>query len=233
MRKTRRTAAYAVVVENDRILLARFRNPDGTGVWVMPGGGVEHGEDPYDAVIRELREETGYEVEVTALLGVHSRRISVPRDGLRGPADHHGMAVVYEAKVVGGDLRPEENGSTDLAAWHDLADLSSVETGSMVEKALALWRDRPVTGHLAPPKPAALLALEAALTSCGVPDAEFTVRWDPAVPGAWTAEREGPLWYAMGSTLTPDTLRVLHDDVTHDGVRVPELPELVRRLTSG
>jgi len=138
-----------VVVENDRILLARFRVPGGSGVWIMPGGGVEHGEHPYDAVIRELREETGYEVEVTALLGVTSRRFPAPRRGLRRrPSDHHATAVIYEAKVVGGELRPEEDGSTDLAQWHDLADLSELELGSVVEECLRLWRERPVTGHL-------------------------------------------------------------------------------------
>jgi len=148
VRKTRRTAAYAVVVESDRILLSRFRAPGGTGVWIMPGGGVEHGEDPYDAVIRELREETGYEVEVAALLGVSSRRFPAPRKGLRLPADHHAMAIIYEARVVGGELRPEENGSTDLAQWHDLADLPGLALGSMVEASVRLWRERPPGGRL-------------------------------------------------------------------------------------
>ncbi|MFM9614831.1 NUDIX domain-containing protein [Streptomyces niveiscabiei] len=148
MRRTRRTAAYAVIVENDRILLTRFREPGGTGVWIMPGGGVEHGEDPYDAVARELDEETGYEVEVTALLGVVSRRLPLPRRGLRLPADHHGMALIYEAKVTGGALRPEENGSTDLAAWHDLDTLPALPAGDMVARSVRLWRERPATGHL-------------------------------------------------------------------------------------
>ncbi|QNP72705.1 NUDIX hydrolase [Streptomyces roseirectus] len=148
MRKTRRTAAYAVIVQDDRILLARFRAPTGGGSWIMPGGGVEHGEDPYDTVVRELREETGYEVEVTALLGAVSRHAPVPRRGLRRPADHHGLALIYEAKVTGGELRPEENGSTDLAAWHALADLPDLRTGGIVEAAVRLWRQRPPTGHL-------------------------------------------------------------------------------------
>ncbi len=68
---SRRVAAYAVCVEGGRVLLARYVSPWGDGSWwTLPGGGVEQGEDPYDAVIREVAEETGCDGVIERLLGV-------------------------------------------------------------------------------------------------------------------------------------------------------------------
>jgi 8-oxo-dGTP diphosphatase len=148
MRKRLRVAAYAVCVRDGRILLARSPAPDGTPEWVLPGGGMEHGEDPLDTVVRELDEETGYRVEVTGLLGVDSSRRVLRRGGLRGPRDHHGLRIVYEGRVVGGELRNEVNGSTDLAAWHDLEAVPDLTRVRLVDVALRLWRERPVDGRV-------------------------------------------------------------------------------------
>ena len=56
-----RPAVRALVIDHeDRVLLARLVFPQGAW-WVLPGGGIDHGEDPIDALHRELREETGLE----------------------------------------------------------------------------------------------------------------------------------------------------------------------------
>ncbi|MFE2585561.1 NUDIX hydrolase [Streptomyces sp. NPDC059378] len=141
-------AAYAVCVREGQVLLARSSAPDGTPEWVLPGGGMEHGEDPYDTVRRELAEETGYRIEVTGLLGVHSVRHAVPRTGLRRATDHHGVRLVYEGRVVGGELRNEVGGSTDLAAWQDLTAVPGLPRVPLIDVALTLWRGRPAAGHL-------------------------------------------------------------------------------------
>ncbi|MFG2571338.1 NUDIX hydrolase [Streptomyces sp. NPDC048481] len=151
MRQTLRVAAYAVCVRDDRVLLARSPAPGGSHEWVLPGGGMEHGEDPLDTVVRELEEETGYRVEVTGLLGIDSSRRVLGRGGLRGPVDHHGVRVVYEARVAGGELRNEVNGSTDLAAWHDLDAVAGLTRVRLVDVGLGLWRERPVDGRTHPP----------------------------------------------------------------------------------
>ncbi len=145
-------AAYAVCVRDDRVLLARSPAPGGTHEWVLPGGGMEHGEDPLDTVVRELDEETGYRVEVTGLLGIDSSRRSLRREGLRGPVDHHGVRIVYEARIVGGELRNEVNGSTDLAAWHDLDAVAGLTRVRLVDVALGLWRERPLNGRVHVPE---------------------------------------------------------------------------------
>jgi ADP-ribose pyrophosphatase YjhB (NUDIX family) len=141
-------AAYAICVRDGQILLARSPALDGTPEWVVPGGGMEHGEDPYDTVRREVEEETGYRIDVTGLLGVDSSR-RVFRDGFGRTTDHHAVRFVYEGRVTGGELRYEVNGSTDLAAWQDLDAVPGLVRVSLVDIALRMWRERPVTGRLA------------------------------------------------------------------------------------
>jgi 8-oxo-dGTP pyrophosphatase MutT (NUDIX family) len=114
---------------------------------VLPGGGMEHGEDPYDTVRREVREETGYDIEVTAILGVDSLRLTSPRR-LRSPSDHHGVRLLYEGTVVAGELRPEIGGSTDMAAWHPLDAVPALRRIGLVDLGLRLWRERPASGRV-------------------------------------------------------------------------------------
>ncbi|MHB9753771.1 NUDIX hydrolase [Streptomyces sp. BYX5S] len=149
MNRELRVAAYAVCVQEGRVLLARWVAGDGSKRWTLPGGGMDHGEDPYDTVIREVDEETGYVVEPVVLLGVHSVRRRYPRK-LGKVADFHGVRVVYEGVITGGVLRHEENGSTDLAAWHDLDAVQDLPRVELVDVGLDLWRSRPPTGHVSP-----------------------------------------------------------------------------------
>ncbi|MFI6334553.1 NUDIX hydrolase [Streptomyces sp. NPDC050535] len=148
MREELRVAAYAICVRDGELLLARGYDDDGTPEWTLPGGGMDHGEDPYDTVVREVEEETGYVFEATGLLGVDSFRRRVPRR-LGVVADHHALRLVYEGRVVGGELRPEVNGSTDLAAWHPLDAVPGLKRVGLVDIGLALWRQRPAVGRVA------------------------------------------------------------------------------------
>jgi 8-oxo-dGTP diphosphatase len=125
-----RLAAYAVCVRGSRMLLAHYVSWDGSmRHWTLPGGGVEHGEDPRTAVVREVAEETGYEFAVERLLGVDSRAFV----GITG-ADMHAVGVFYRGRVVGGELRDEVGGSTDQARWIPLADVPGLVREPMVEK---------------------------------------------------------------------------------------------------
>ncbi|MGM1018892.1 MAG: NUDIX hydrolase [Actinomycetota bacterium] len=133
-----RVAAYAVVTnDDDEVLLARWT--EGRRIaWTMPGGGLEPGEDPADAVRREVREETGYTVHVGELLGIHSRVISASRRVHRSDEPLHTLRIVYRARVSGGKLRYEKEGSTDMAAWFSLAAVKDLQRVKLVDIALRM-----------------------------------------------------------------------------------------------
>lgn len=133
-----RVAAYAVVTdERERVLLARWIEGRRTA-WTMPGGGLEAGEDPEDAVRREVEEETGYTVAVTELLGIHSRVIPVSHRTKPAESPLHTLRVVYRATVTGGSLRFEENGSTDRAEWFSLPAVGGLQRVKLVDIALRM-----------------------------------------------------------------------------------------------
>jgi 8-oxo-dGTP diphosphatase len=133
-----RVGAYAVLVDDaERILLALW-NEGATRAWTVPGGGVEEGETPEEAAVREVLEETGYDVELLRLLG--EDRFTVPAgkrlDGTRRPL--LAVRLVFEARIVGGELTHEVGGTTDEAAWIPIADVAGIERVALVDTALRL-----------------------------------------------------------------------------------------------
>ncbi|MDY6876751.1 MAG: NUDIX domain-containing protein [Chloroflexota bacterium] len=96
-------AAGCIRDEEGRILL--LRRSDGDNLWGLPGGGIELGEQAAAAVVREVREEIGLEVEPVALIGVYSNPehiITYPNGDQVQP-----VIIFFECRVVGGELRPD------------------------------------------------------------------------------------------------------------------------------
>jgi 8-oxo-dGTP diphosphatase len=137
-------AAYAVVLrEGDEVLLTQLSTlTTAPGRWTLPGGGIDHGEHPADAVAREGLEETGLAIEVGQLLGVDSRHIvgTSPRGVLE---DYHVVRLIYAGTVPADAPAPEVvevDGTTAAVAWHPLDAVSSgaVDAVELVHTAIAL-----------------------------------------------------------------------------------------------
>ena len=134
-----RVAGYALCLDDeDRILLARLTFPEiAAGQWTLPGGGIDFGEAPADAVLRELTEETGLTGEVISLAHVGSWVRGGPAPP--GMADEYqAIQVIYRVRITGGELRNEVEGSTDAAAWFSRAELATTPIVSLVEQGLRI-----------------------------------------------------------------------------------------------
>ena len=83
--KLQRVAAYALIIRDEQILLTRLASRiSADGKWHLPGGGLDHGENPRDALVREIREETGLDADVGDSAHVYSAHL--PVDVAPGPA---------------------------------------------------------------------------------------------------------------------------------------------------
>ncbi|MBI4841024.1 MAG: NUDIX domain-containing protein [candidate division NC10 bacterium] len=131
---TPKVGADAAIFDREgRILLVR-RSDD--GLWCLPCGWVEPNESPEEAAVREVREETGLDVQPRQLVGVFTRK---PDAGF-GP--HSAIAVVYLCDVVGGTPQPSHEVTearywwiNEMPDWHELHQ-------KYAEAAQAVWRAR-------------------------------------------------------------------------------------------
>lgn len=138
--RTQRLGAYAVVLQDEQILLTRI-SPLGypAGTWTLPGGGVDHGESPHDAVRRELYEETGLEACSVTLADVHDIHVMALGRGDQYE-DYHGVHLLYVVDVVPGTSPHvvEVGGTTDIARWVPLDEVPTIGTLlPMVDHVLA------------------------------------------------------------------------------------------------
>jgi ADP-ribose pyrophosphatase YjhB (NUDIX family) len=87
--------ASGLIVRDGKVLLIRRGKDPYRDHWSLPGGGIERGEKIRDTVQREVREETGLEVDVGRVAGY--------REEIR--PDGHGIVIAFHCTVTGGELR--------------------------------------------------------------------------------------------------------------------------------
>jgi NAD+ diphosphatase len=115
------TATAVVVDENGHVLLGRRAVEPDKGLWDLPGGFIEDGEHPLDAVRRELREETALEIEPLAFLGIW-----MDKYGYDSGAENT-LNLYWTARVVSGTMAPDDDVeelrwfAPDELPWDELA----------------------------------------------------------------------------------------------------------------
>jgi ADP-ribose pyrophosphatase YjhB (NUDIX family) len=136
----RRMAAHAVCVRQGEILLARLNaSEEHAGAWTLPGGGIEFGEAPEDAVVREIKEETGLDATLGRILGVYSE---VVPESKRTGGPLHFVSVVYRAAVGDGDPAPQAgDDSTDDARWFRIPDAHELDLRPLAVYGMGLLAD--------------------------------------------------------------------------------------------
>ena len=103
-----KVAAAVLVTQGDSVLLVRRVNEPFRGLWTLPAGFVNGGEDPAEAAQRECLEETGLSVRVTRVFDIISGR-----EHPRG-AD---FVIIYQAEVLGGEMKAADD--ADAVEWFE------------------------------------------------------------------------------------------------------------------
>jgi 8-oxo-dGTP diphosphatase len=132
-----RVAAYALCLDDEeRVLLARVAAGYlAAGMWTLPGGGLEFGEDPAEGVLREMAEETGLAGRVLSLAFVDSLTNGPLVEAGRAYGPWHGVRIVYRVEATGGDLRDEVDDSTDAAGWFGRDEIARLPHTELVDAA--------------------------------------------------------------------------------------------------
>lgn len=138
-RRHRHVGAYALVRHaGQTLLILKARGPY-TGCWDLPGGGLEHGESPLEAVRRELAEETGLQALSLELLTALSHRVTHATSSVEVEDLHH-LGIVYRVGVdpSGALLAAGDGQDSRGARWFEDATLADLPLTPFARRALQL-----------------------------------------------------------------------------------------------
>lgn len=144
------TAGAIVLDDRDRVLLIHHNRIQ---QWLYPGGHVDADEDPAEAALREVREETGIEAEIIGPVPFSHptvRSVPAPFAIIEMPVsdtrigDHHHIDFVYVCRPVSGEINAQLAEVGD-ARWTPIAELTEIDAvadlADLVAEA-ALWSSR-------------------------------------------------------------------------------------------
>lgn len=122
-----------ILIENRKVLLIKRGRKPFLGQWAIPGGRIEDDESAEQCAIREMREETGLNIEIEKLVGIYSEPNRDPR-GI--------IAAAYLVKKVGGILKSGDDAAQ--AKWFDLDKIPTLATdhAKMLKDALESLADK-------------------------------------------------------------------------------------------
>jgi ADP-ribose pyrophosphatase YjhB (NUDIX family) len=129
-------AVSAAIFRDDRVLIVRRGRPPAHGLYTLPGGGVELGETLEQAVIREVREETGLAIVPLALVGF---REAIARDAA-GRVERHFVILPFVARWVGGEIALSEELAE--AHWRKPDELAALKTTEGLADIVAAAAER-------------------------------------------------------------------------------------------
>jgi ADP-ribose pyrophosphatase YjhB (NUDIX family) len=131
-RLVKHVACYALLVRDGRMLLCRLSTGSSAGRWTLPGGGLEFGEHPEETVRREVREETGFQVDDLELVDIWS--VVTEHE----EAKWHILHFLYRAAIVGGAQANEQHGSTDRCEWFSPDEACSLHLVPLAARGIDL-----------------------------------------------------------------------------------------------
>jgi ADP-ribose pyrophosphatase YjhB (NUDIX family) len=130
-----------VTDQHDRIVLIKRRDND---LWALPGGGMELGESIVDAAVREVKEETGLDIEVAGLIGVYTnpRHVMAYTDG----EVRQQFSLCFTTRLIGGDLLVDSE-STDIA-WTAAQDIPALNMHPSMRLRIQHYLEQRTTPYL-------------------------------------------------------------------------------------
>ncbi|HEX5335712.1 MAG TPA: NUDIX domain-containing protein [Propionicimonas sp.] len=127
-----RLAAYGIVLSSRGLLATQFSDLTAVpGLWGLPGGGIDPGESPSHALIREVAEETGQDPDISHLLDVQTDHW-IGRSPARVVEDFHAVRIIYAAacSAPSDPIVNDSGGTTAAAEWVPLERWSHVAWAS-------------------------------------------------------------------------------------------------------
>ncbi|MFI6443535.1 NUDIX hydrolase [Kitasatospora sp. NPDC050543] len=126
-------ASVVVVDEAGRVLLQRRTD---NGMWALPGGKMELGESLADCGIRETREETGIDVEITGIVGTYTNpgHVFAYDDG----EVRQEFSICLRARPIGGTVRVSDE--SHEVAWFDPGEMDGLPMVPSIRKRINDWR---------------------------------------------------------------------------------------------